>query len=483
MITGFRVQDFKAFQDSGPIELKPLTVLAGSNSSGKSSILQALLLLKQTAEVSTTARDALNLAGPYVQASSFRDVVFGKPQAKVAKMTLTVDIRTTMVSSMLARHFPSLRRKSPSQRRVLDSRIELCFRSRSVDPELDPSIVVDRFAMTTSVGGEEGPQLRFRFSPQAKRWIPELSGEGLRLLPGLENRHLSGVSVRGFLPESLTLTPDISEGEALAPRVPLQPVFSNPIRLLERDLRDATHYLGPLREEPHRVYLHIGSPSPQVGSKGEFAAQVLWLEKDSEVMYRAGSRRRTRNLALLPAVNAALADLGVPHRMDIRSLESLMYQVVSPLGPRKQLTIADLGFGMSQLLPILVLGLRAEEQSLLIFEQPEIHLHPRVQANLADFFLGQAELNDGTILVETHSEHFINRIRRRVAEDETDSLKDRVSVLFVRPGLRSATGAQIETLKVDKYGTIINWPSDFLPEAADEAEAILRAGLAKRRPN
>ena len=479
MIKGLRVQGFKAFRDTGHIELKPLTVLAGSNSSGKSSFLQALLLLKQTAEVSTTARDALNLGGPYIHASSFRDVVFGKPQTKDASLTFSIDVETTLVSAMLARHFPSLKRKSPAQRRKLEAAIEICFRYRSVEPDLDPTLVVDEFTMNTSVESEQGPRLSFKFSPRGRRWKTELQGHGLRL-PGAENRHVAGVSMRGFLPEAYTLAPDVAEGEALPPRFPLQPVFSDPVRLLERDLRDATHYLGPLREEPHRVYLHIGTPLPQVGSKGEFAAQVLWQERDTEVMYRSGSRRRTRNISLLAAVNAALADLEVPHRMEIRSLESLMYQVVSPLGPRKRLTIADLGFGMSQLLPILILGLRAEEQSLLIFEQPEIHLHPRVQANLADFFLGQAELNDGTILVETHSEHFINRIRRRVAEDETNTLKDRVSVLFVRPG-RRPSGARIEALEVDDYGTIVNWPSDFLPESADEAEAILRAGVAKRR--
>jgi predicted ATPase len=171
--------------------------------------------------------------------------------------------------------------------------------------------------------------------------------------------------------------------------------------------------------------------------------------------------------------------LGVTHTLDVRSWEALSYQVLAGLGRGKDVTIADLGFGVSQLLPILVLCLQAEAGSLLIFEQPEIHLHPRIQANLADFFLGAAQLNRGCILIETHSDHFINRLRRRIAEDTTDTLRDLVGVHFVR-GRAGGRGASIEQLQVDRYGAIENWPPDFLPEAADEAGAILRAAIGKR---
>ena len=79
------------------------------------------------------------------------------------------------------------------------------------------------------------------------------------------------------------------------------------------------------------------------------------------------------------------------------------------------------------------------------------------------------------IVVETHSDHFINRLRRH----PTDSLKDTVSILFVHPP-HGDEGATIEPLKVDRFGVIENWPEGFLPEAADEAQAIFGAGLRKR---
>jgi len=124
-------------------------------------------------------------------------------------------------------------------------------------------------------------------------------------------------------------------------------------------------------------------------------------------------------------------------------------------------------------------GLRSAEQSILIFEQPEIHLHPRLQSNLADFLLNIA-LSGRRVIVETHSDYLINRLRRRIAEDESDRIRDKVSVLFVRPPLEDQ-GAVIEPLSVDSYGVIENWPPDFLPESGDEAEAIIRASLKKRK--
>ena len=114
-----------------------------------------------------------------------------------------------------------------------------------------------------------------------------------------------------------------------------------------------------------------------------------------------------------------------------------------------------------------------------MLEQPEIHLHPKLQANLADFLLTLAEQGK-RIVVETHSDHFINRIRRRIAEDDTDDLAGKVNILFVHPA-GDGQGAAIEPLEVDRYGVVKNWPPNFLPEAADEAEAIFLAGLEKRR--
>jgi len=185
---------------------------------------------------------------------------------------------------------------------------------------------------------------------------------------------------------------------------------------------------------------------------------------------------------LMGAVAEIFLSLGVIEPIDVSSTKRLIYQVLFEIGEapfKKQVTMADVGFGMSQLLPIIVMGLRSPESSILVFEQPEIHLHPKLQSNLADFMLRLA-ISGKQVLVETHSDYFIHRLRRRIAEDKSDKLRDQISILFVRPAFEGK-GAVIEPLRVDKYGVIENWPPDFFPESGDEAEAIIRASLEKRK--
>ncbi len=228
--------------------------------------------------------------------------------------------------------------------------------------------------------------------------------------------------------------------------------------------------------------MHSGSPFPEIGRRGEYAVQILWLEKDSQVRYLPKLQRELEDVALIDAVNDVFQRLGISQQIDVRSEKSITYQILFGLKGSKggrQVTIADVGFGVSQLLPIVVMGLRSPESAILLFEQPEIHLHPKLQANLADFFLTLA-LSGKRLLVETHSDHFINRLRRRIAEEQNNSLREKISILFVRPP-HDGQGAVIEPLRVDQYGVIENWPPDFLPESSDEAEAIFRAGLEKRR--
>ena len=140
-------------------------------------------------------------------------------------------------------------------------------------------------------------------------------------------------------------------------------------------------------------------------------------------------------------------------------------------------TIADVGFGVSQLLPVVLASLRAPIGATLIFEQPELHLHPRLQGKLADFFICMVELGK-KVIVETHSEHFINMLRLRIAEDTTAELHNKVGILFVRGPMRGG-GSHVESLQVDEYGGVVNWPPDFFPEHGDITEKILRAMFSK----
>ena len=473
MIKSLRLKNFKAFEDTGRIHIKPLTVLAGPNSSGKSSVLQSLLLLKQTLEGPPEIE--LNLDGRYLQFSRFNELTFGKPPLSRCEINLAFDVETSMPVELVPMYFSGVHVPEESNNVTLNSEIELAFRYKKRGREV--AVVLDRFKVSSRLNDEIGPRLSGVLRNGQYRITS--GGKGVRLPERFKNMRIKDVSGRHFLPHSI-----VFEGNDESLRIllmPLDQIFLNPLRHLQLEIEGNIKYLGPLRERPRRAYLHSGNPMTEMGESGQYAAQILWLEKDNQIKYLPGLGQAIQETTLLEAVNDAFIRLGMLQPVDVKSEKSVMYQILFGIRGSKAgeaVTIADVGFGVSQLLPILVLGLRSDESSILLLEQPEIHLHPKLQANLADFLLTLAA-QDRRLVVETHSDHFINRLRRRVAEDLTDELRKKVSILFVAPPL-GERGATIEPLQVDRYGVIENWPPNFLPEAADEAEAIFLAGMEKR---
>ena len=137
-------------------------------------------------------------------------------------------------------------------------------------------------------------------------------------------------------------------------------------------------------------------------------------------------------------------------------------------------TLADVGYGINQLLPVIIEGVASHRGSILCVEQPEIHLHPRLQANIADLMIDTIADEDGKRkqwIVETHSELLITRLQRRIREGEIKS--EDVSVLYVDPSDDNGVeGSAILRLKMDENGDFIDhWPHGFFDEAFNELMA------------
>ena len=147
-------------------------------------------------------------------------------------------------------------------------------------------------------------------------------------------------------------------------------------------------------------------------------------------------------------------------------------------GANRSHDLTHVGVGVSQVLPILVASLISEPDTTLIFEQPELHLHPKVQTLLGDFLLSLTQLGKQCIL-ETHSEYLINRIRFRIAAASDQNLwKEAVKVYFVE---RPAADSQFREVEINEYGAILDWPEGFFDQSQQEAEAILMASVKKHR--
>jgi len=242
-------------------------------------------------------------------------------------------------------------------------------------------------------------------------------------------------------------------------------------------------YIGPLRVEPEYEYGTISDlHSMGVGPRGQDTAVIMFENKDMVVSdgrmeikngVFSGIEKRDEKLGII--LNGWLSFLGLPHVSSNKITQS-NYQI---LIPRKSFEegMPDVGFGVSQILPILVESLLCKENETIILEQPEIHLHPRLQSKLADFIICMASTGR-RFIIETHSEHIINRLCLRIAQDKTDEISQLVNVRFIEPDM-DGEGAYARQVIINEFGEIENWPVGFFDE--DDSGAIMAAGFSKRK--
>ena len=262
MIKAFRLHNFKAFEDSGLIELKPITVLAGANSGGKSSILQSLLLLKQTLEAPPDIE--LSLDGKYLQYSSFSDVVYGKPTLSAAQLTFSFYLESRVNLNRWARFFPGVAYLE-NERGDVDSHVSLSFGyRRQTGGASIGKVALQRFEVSSAIQGFDGPSLTGTWVRNGSR-VTAVE-RGVPRPKEFRNRRIADITGQHFLPNALVFHTD-EEEQGARPYLPLHASFTAPFRDLQRELKDNLQYLGPLRERPQRAYLHSGNPMTEIGRK------------------------------------------------------------------------------------------------------------------------------------------------------------------------------------------------------------------------
>jgi len=368
------------------------------------------------------------------------------------------------LTALLARAFEEAARRR--------SRTALAQMKRGLAPAGRPSSAPERC-------GDQLPDREPADIAAAARWIEEMRG-----MPG--GGDLSGAdALLGRLsPEALPRLLEELQRRGIDSHRVLVPAEGEEIELLRGASTAITAYL-----ERHVWYLganrHRGSQLSQIavsgsptdiGVSGEHVASVL----------RAYSQREVKNCPPAPGAEAPPGTLEAAVNYWARHLGVIAEYDVLDYGPGSELRVttyqagekvdlSHVGAGVGALLPVVVLCLLAEPGAVILLEEPELHLHPAVQQRLADFFLACAE-SGRQLVVETHSDVLITRLRRRVAEDETGERLRLVSILFaeLRDGATS-----FESVPLNKYGGIDEWPHGFFDEQADDAESILAVGGAR----
>lgn len=277
-------------------------------------------------------------------------------------------------------------------------------------------------------------------------------------------------------------------GESEYKLLPFRPPvdFMSASAYLSSLFSNSVKYLGPLRDEPKPLYPLAAHADPtDVGLRGEMTAAVLNLHREKLIRYipsAAFSKTPFAPSSVARSLESAVTDwlkyLGVAetaHSIDKGKLGHEVKVSLDEGGPNHDLT--HVGVGVSQVLPILVMSLLAERDTTLIFEQPELHLHPKVQTRLADFFLSIVLLGK-QCLIETHSEYLINRLRyRAAAEGDDNRVTNNLKVYFVE---KTGGSSNFREVKVNEYGAILDWPEGFFDQSQFESESILRAAVAKK---
>lgn len=258
------------------------------------------------------------------------------------------------------------------------------------------------------------------------------------------------------------------------------------IDFVQNFFASSVKYLGPLRDEPKPVYPLSGATDPKdVGFRGEHTAAVLDIHRNTLIAYVPSNQFSAEWVTLTPekaplssAVQDWLAYMGVGRDFFTSDLGKLGHELkVRTFGSDLQHDLTQVGVGVSQVLPILVLALLADPGATLIFEQPELHLHPRVQSRLADFFVSMTRLGKQCI-VETHSEYLINRLRLRAASEAGSDVSSSSIIYFVEKEQSTSTYRQV---RIDELGGLDNWPAGFFDESEHATAALLRQGLKKRK--
>lgn len=435
MINGLTLRNFRAFKEQS-FSFAKLNIFIGKNNSGKSSALSAINVIAQTIKQQDLDGTPLILNGPYDKLGTFIDVVHGNnPRRRIG---IDIDFDNFLLRTEY---------KYRTQRRQIElASFELTGGGKPIT-----KFVQRKDAYAIQIGGDAYEKL----FPDAPKRRPRF---------------------RNFWPVRLAaLRPTLSRpDERSTPQYIQARRAENSLmtaRMILEDHLNNFDSLSPFRDQPQRTYLYSGETARQIGTSGSNTAAMLAADSA-----KRGSQRKN----LVDGISQWFEYTGIAQGLSVVSLTPRHFELCLVSNDGTQHNICDVGFGCSQVLPVLTAGLNLfhndspSRERTLIVQEPEIHLHPNAQAAMGSFFVSLVR-EPGQVFIETHSDNLVLRVARHVALGDIDPTD--VAIFFV-----SDVGEnRVTRISLTETGAFKpEFPEGFFPQRQAESLLLARAAMHRR---
>jgi len=415
-IKSLYIENFKGIKDPTKINIKPITLFIGKNSSGKSSCIHALTALSQTTKIQYNTKPLI-LDDEYasIHLGRFIEVVHTKSYNDHIGLGIEIDnVRLIL---------PDSNRRSP--KKVSG---EACFDFRCTKRTQDiylskATYKIDDFEYEAN---RKGSTYNYDMNYIAK------------------NISVNYTLEKGFMFDQHSIFLGFKE----------EYINFMPLHQLQLQIQESlqsVYYLGPFRQSPLRRYPTRGASPSEVGAQGEHTATLL-----------ANEAVQSRTRSHINQISQWLGTMGLAKKIDVGRIGSSdLFDLNISLPDDKKFPIADLGYGVSQILPVLTQCSFANNGSTLLFEQPELHLHPESAKMLSDVFIETIKRKNCTILVETHSLELLTRLQGLIRDEQIPSSS--VAAYLVT---RDNHKTNIRQIDIDENGENydVNWRKNLTGE-------------------
>lgn len=436
MLQGFEVKDFKCHEDYNEIKIPGLTIITGANNSGKSSLLQAVYLLTQNKTNSHTTlllNDELDLG-------SFADILH-KSKSSTESICFSVDFSKEVLKSSGLEYLA----------------ITFSYRNPAVFEHLfvgygSANPVLSGMEFQYKKPGQPIQTVHLDIVDEKESVFYRVTGDS-------DNGYCK---MQGIVPDSIIYT-----DPGKTKRVICSPEFETARDYLSRLSRENIKYMKALRLSD--FIDRTTAVDNYMGLAGEYTAEIIYKTWANPIDFNKEDGQRYQFSELFDTWVKKL--LGSDYRIRSSIVESKhkRYRVtIEEIKRGLELNLNQVGIGISQLLPIIVLILTSKAHDLLLIENPEVHLHPRLQALFVDLCLFAVE-NRRKLVVETHSEHVVNRLRFQVKQ--SPHYLEKISVLFLD---KCEGDIRYTEVHIDKDGKIDYWPENFFDQSYKDLLGLVK---------